>query len=319
MDSKEKGHFNKGVFTLSLDTEIAWGMIDKPRSLIDNKEYFYNTRKAIDGIIELLDKYQISATWGMVGSLLLDEPKFEAEFIESITKNLESDIKKQYIDLLKDKDIWGGKDILKKIKSSLVPQEIGSHSYNHIIFDDDYVTKETAFKEYIDGKDILRKHGEDPISFIFPRNGIKHLSELKDAGFETYRGIEPSWYINMPGKMKKACHIIDQTLSITPPVVTPINNSGLINIPASMFYLPMNGFRKYIPLNSRTRKAKKGIKRAINEKKIFHLWFHPFNIATNREELLRGLETIFKKVNKERENGNIQVMTMSEVMTNINN
>lgn len=298
---------------LTLDTELAWGMVDKPVSLINSKEYFCNTRSAIDGMLELLEKYQISATWAIVGSLLLDKPNFEDEFIEDIVADSTKEVKNEYINLLKQEDIWCGQDILQKIKSSSVPQEIGLHSFSHVIFRDERVTKDIAVKEFRQGKDILRQYGEKPISFVFPRNEINYLKELKEEGFCAYRGVEPSWYINASRIMKKICHMLDQTFAITPPVVDPIYKNGLVNIPASMLYLPMHGFRKYIPLKSRTTKALKGIQRAINEKKIFHLWFHPFNIATNQEKLLKGLEEIFKEVSNERDKGNLEVMTMGEV------
>ena len=178
--------------------------------------------------------------------------------------------------MLHKEEIWCGKDIIKKVKSCSVPQEIGSHSFSHLIFSDSHVSKDEAYKDFSEGMTILKEEGLQPISFVFPRNSIKYLKELRNAGFRAYRGVEPCWYVNVPGKLKKVCHILDQTLAIRPPVVNPIFNDGLVNIPASMLYLSMDGFRKYIPLNSRIIKAKKGIKRAIKEKKIFHLWFHPF-------------------------------------------
>ena len=89
-------------------------------------------------------------------------------------------------------------------------------------------------------------------------------------------------------------------------------------MPASMFYLPMNGFRSLIPLSFRIHKAKKGIKKAIREKKVFHLWFHPFNIATNQEKLLYGLEEIFKEVYLRRENKELKTKSMAEVVDLLN-
>lgn len=317
LKKKEIKHFDKGIFTLSLDTELAWGTVDKPVSLINNKEYYYETREAIDGIIELLEKYEISATWAIVGSMLLDRPRFEEQFIKHITDDLGDRIKVQYIDLLKDERIWCGKDILEKIKSCSVPQEIGSHSYSHIIFGDDTISREKAIKEFANGMDILKKYGEQPKSFIFPRNSVNYLTELQNACVKTYRGVEPSWYMKIPGKLKKICHMLDQALAISPPVVTPTFCGGLVNIPASMLYLSMSGFRKYIPLKSRVKKAKKGIQKAIDEKKIFHLWFHPFNIATDKEKLLKGLDDIFKMVKRERDAGNLEVMTMSGIAAKV--
>ena len=98
-------------------------MADKPNSLINNKKYFCNTRKSIEKIIKLLEKYKISATWAIVGALLLDKLSFEHRFIESVTTNLDAATKKQYIDLLNKEEIWWGVDILDKIKSCAIPQK----------------------------------------------------------------------------------------------------------------------------------------------------------------------------------------------------
>ena len=105
--------FSKGIFVLSLDTELAWRMNDKPLSVINNAKYFYDTRKAIDGIIKLVEKYEISATWAVVGSLLLDRPNFNDELSDAL-RNLRSDVRNRYLKLLEQESIWSGKDILKK-------------------------------------------------------------------------------------------------------------------------------------------------------------------------------------------------------------
>ena len=47
-----------------------------------------------------------------------------------------------------------------------------------------------------------------------------------------------------------------------------------------MLYLSCAGIRKFIPISSHYPKAK-GINRAIKRGEVFHLWFHPFNLASN--------------------------------------
>lgn len=205
--------FSKGIFVLSLDTELAWRMNDKPLSVINNAKYFYDTRKAIDGIIKLVEKYEISATWAVVGSLLLDRPNFNDELSDAL-RNLRSDVRNRYLKLLEQESIWSGKDILKKIQSASIPQEIGSHSFSHLIIGDKKVSREQASNEFINSIRILKQHGVVPESFIFPRNSINYLDELAEAGFKSYRGVEPSWYANLPSKIRKVCHIIDQLLAL---------------------------------------------------------------------------------------------------------
>ncbi|MTI66926.1 MAG: hypothetical protein FH753_10045 [Firmicutes bacterium] len=290
----------KGVFTLSLDTELSWGTVDKSNKRIKNKFYYENTREVIYSLLNLMEKYNISATWAIVGHLFLERE----ELINSLNEN---DIR------FKNISLWYGRNIIKKIKSSKVYQEIGCHSFSHMLFTDKDIKKDILTKEIKRCIDEANKMGIKLESFIFPRNKVGYINELIKGGFETFRGIEPNWYSSYNPLLKKGLHIIDQVLAISPPVNTPKQQGGILNIPASMLYLPMNGFRRYVPLKSRILKSKKGIKRAISEKKVFHLWFHPYNIATNKEKLLYGLEVIFKEVDKERKKGNIEVKTMGEV------
>jgi len=79
-----------------------------------------------------------------------------------------------------------------------------------------------------------------------------------------------------------------------------------------MLYLSRDSFRKFIPIKSREIKAKKGIDNAIKQKKIFHLWFHPFNLATDEVKLFKGLENILKYVDKKRSENLLEVKTMSQ-------
>ncbi|HHX96667.1 MAG TPA: hypothetical protein GX687_04295 [Clostridia bacterium] len=60
---------DKGVFVLSLDTELAWGMRDKPKAVVRNKRYYEKTHKVINEILNLMINYNISATWAIVGKL----------------------------------------------------------------------------------------------------------------------------------------------------------------------------------------------------------------------------------------------------------
>ena len=45
---------------------------------------------------------------------------------------------------------------------------------------------------------------------------------------------------------------------------------------------------------------------------IFHLWFHPFNLATDEVKLFKGLENILKYVDKKRSENLLEVKTMSQ-------
>lgn len=302
----------KGIFVLSLDVELCWGTIDKPDRLKNRIEYFRQSRDCIEKILKLLEKYNISATWAVVGHLFLKE-------CNSVDGQKHPDIPRSTYpwysrDWFEEAPLWYGQDIIKKIVDCRVRQEIACHSFAHIPYGDNNTERATVRADLSNCVQEAEKAGLKLRSFVFPRNNVGYIDELRNFGFEAYRGAEPSWYAAFPDKLNKTCHILDELLTICPPVSLPEYKQGLYNIPGSMFYLPMNGFRSLIPAKSRVHKAKKGIRRAIRDKKIFHLWFHPFNIATNQEKLLYGLEEIFKEVCAQREKGELKIKSMDETV-----
>ena len=309
----------KGVFVLSLDTELCWGVVDKPEQLKNNLKYYEQARNCIEKILILLEKYNISATWAIVGHLFLQEcNSTEGQRHLDIPRSVYTWYAKDWFNEFpctndKEDPLWYGQDIIKKIINCKVYQEIGCHSFAHIPYGDKNTKSDTVKADLSNCVYEAEKLGLKLRSFVFPRNDVGFIDELKNFGFIAYRGTESSWYKSFPKKIRKVCHIIDQFLAITPPVSAPGCDKGLYNISASMFYLPMNGFRRLIPISFRIHKAKKGIKKAINDKKVFHLWFHPFNIATNQEKLLYGLEEIFKEVDLNRKNGELETKSMGEV------
>lgn len=314
----------KGTFVLSLDTELCWGVVDKPDQLIKNKKYYEQARDCIADILNLLEKYNITATWAIVGHLFLEEcvlvngqkhsdvprstyPWYDKDWLEESPCTCH-----------KEDPLWYGQDIIKQIINCRVHQEIACHSFLHIPYGDRNTKRATIHADLSNCVCLARKFDLRLKSFVFPRNVAGYIDELSSFGFEAYRGAEPSWYRGFPNKLRSICHIIDQLLAITPPVSVPVYDQGLYNIPASMFYRPMDGYRSFLPIILKIRKARKGIRKAIRDKKVFHLWFHPFNIATNRSKLLYGLEEIFKEVYSGRENGKLEVKSMDQIVDLIN-
>src|SRR5258705_450939 len=78
-----------------------------------------------------------------------------------------------------------------------------------------------------------------------------------------------------------------------PPVVVPEETlPGLWNVPGSMIYFPMHGLRRHIPPSLRVRRALKGLDAAAGKRRIFHLWFHPTNLAFETDVMFAGLRRI---------------------------
>ena len=63
-----------------------------------------------------------------------------------------------------------------------------------------------------------------------------------------------------------------------------------------MIYFPMHGLRRHIPVSRRVRRARRGLDAAVRTGRVFHLWFHPTNLADEPEAMFRGLRDIFSAV-----------------------
>ena len=53
-----------------------------------------------------------------------------------------------------------------------------------------------------------------------------------------------------------------------------------------------------VPVALSVHRARRGLERAMREGATFHLWFHPFNLASDVNGLLGGLESIFQEVHR---------------------
>ncbi|MDP2942084.1 MAG: hypothetical protein Q8O36_01005, partial [Candidatus Omnitrophota bacterium] len=61
----------QGIFVISIDTELAWGTFDHGGHIKYNEAY-KRYRSIVSKILELFSKYEIRATWAIVGHLFLD-------------------------------------------------------------------------------------------------------------------------------------------------------------------------------------------------------------------------------------------------------
>lgn len=308
-----------GKFVISLDTELAWGTFDLPIRKRYEK-HFSETRYVINEMLNMFSEHNISATWAIVGHLFLDEctDVNGVKHPEIVRPNFnwyqEDWFSLDPCSTIDEAPFWYGKDIVESIKNCRVHQEIGSHSFSHVIFGDRGCTYDVATTEIAAAKRLATEFGIELKSFVYPRNSEGYHRVLYEHGFICYRGKTNFWYDKLPNKLSRLAHFADQFFAIPPPSITPcFHHEGLVNIPDSMFYMPTDGIRKVIPINSRVSKAIRGLDRAVRNKEIFHLWFHPFNVGSNSRKLLDGLERIITYAVSLREKGKLTVCTMEEI------
>jgi len=313
-----------GIFTLSFDVELIWGTYYGLGKGTDwAEERFAEVRPIITKILEMLKEAGIPATWAFVGHLFLDH----CERVDGVAHP--EVIRPEYgwfqgdwfdFDPCSDRDrkpAWYGKDLVEMVLAADDRHDVGGHSFSHIFFGDPDCSPEAAASDLARLVEAASELGLDLLSFVYPQKKVGHLEALEKAGFRIFRGEDARWYYSkdwVPAPVRRVCHLIDQFSGWTPPVVLPRREKGgLWELPGSLPILPAFGIRKYMPMRIRLRKAKRGIDRAVREKRIYHLWSHPWNFIDRTDELMGVVEALCEHVAKAVREGDLKVMTMREV------
>lgn len=323
-----QGSFDKGVFTISLDFELLWGSFDsgKHRKFIAHFERnggaFHTTRSIVDRLLALFRKYDVRVTWATVGHLFLDScemsdgvkhpdmPRANHSWFNEDWYKYDPSLN------LQAEPLWYGRDMVERILAAQPRHEIASHSFSHVIFSDRGCTRQVAEAEVRKCVDLASSFDLKLNSFVFPRNEMGHLDVLKENGFSVARGPAPFWFFKPRIRaLRRAGHMLDDLAAMTPSCGLPERSvSGLWIVPVSMFLQSMDGARRLIPVRSRIKKGLKGIERAVAERSLFHLSFHPTeNLCFHTDQMFQALEEIVAHAAMRRDRGELEVMTMSDI------
>ena len=307
-----------GVFTISLDTELAWGSFDKG-TIGKYEEAYRNTPEVIDRLCKLFDKYEIPATWAIVSHLLED---CDGDHSDRTSPDFEW--VDDWFDELPcatglDEDLWYAPWLIDRLQACETEQEIGLHGSTHMQLGADGCSRQHAEEEIGAAVETLRAHGVQPKSFVFPRNDIGHVDVLREHGIEAYRGVDARWYEQaaVPDAAKPPLRFADESVRWTPPVVEPVERDGIIEIPGSQLFHPSHGGWQYTPGKSSVARAKKGLRRAAETGGMFHLWFHPFNLAHNLEKDISRFGSILATAEELCLNGDLQVLSARKIANSI--
>ena len=309
----------KATFVLSLDTELIWGSFHQ-MSPAQYESGYPDVRSTIGAILELLERYEISATWAVVGHLFLehcernDSSVAHPEVIHPRQSYWSEDwySRDPCSDLGRD-HLWYGADILDMIQGARVNQEIGSHSFAHPRYGDREFTREAAASDLDACLAAASARGIELRSFVYPGNSEGYHELLRERGFIAYRGTGPeeSRIRRLPPPFQRPTRLATQVLATTPLVGGPVERlPGLWDIPATMLLLTRTGLRKLSTHAARVRRIRAGIAAARRRGSVFHLWTHPWNLADDPGFHLGVLQEVLEDVARDRDVGRLRVETM---------
>jgi peptidoglycan/xylan/chitin deacetylase (PgdA/CDA1 family) len=308
------------TFVISLDQELIWGSFDHttPGAFLAAHP---DPRGTVRALVEMFEELEIPATWAIVGHLFLSscargpDGRAHPEIVRPNHAFYPGDWlgADPCTDRARD-PLWYGDDILDLVQGARAGHEIACHSFSHVVYGDPGCAEEAAAADLLACVEAAKKRGVLLRSFVFPRNREGHHHLLRQHGFIAFRGEEPAWWRGLPGAAKRAGHLIDQAAMRPPPVVEPVERlPGLWNLPGSMLLLHRHGVRRYIPLAMRRRRISLGLTRAIEQRRLFHLWFHPHNLSYDRAGLFAVLRQGLRQAARLRDRGLLDIRTMDSL------
>lgn len=325
--------YDKGVFLFDVEVELAWGHTGGEMSEVKlrMREASMNVRNRLNDVLLLLDKYQIPATFGILGHAALDHCEGSGLPHADMPRPSYSWLTGDWYShdpckTLAEEPAFYGRDIVDRIVNwvsrSELPNDVACHSFSHQLFGDPGCTEDVADAEVKKCLKIMKEnYGIRPRVFIFPRDFPGHLKVLKRNGFIGFRGPIPHFItysespIGVANTMMKYASLASYWgsfyLSMPPPVVQHSIQEGLLNVPASMCY----NKKPFVPLRLVRSKATKGIDRAVKEKRIFHLYTHLINFgeAPDIKGFLGSFEDILAHVDSFRKQNRLVVTTIRQL------
>jgi len=297
-----------GHVVISIDAQLGWGFHDReepPTDRIDAARPGWRT------LLDLLEEFDVPATWGVVGHLLLEDCD-GAHVSHPLAPNWFRCERDRWVDR---PELRYGHDLVEATVSSSPDHEIGFQTFSHVELGDEAVSDDLARAECAAFFDAMPEDLSSVRSVVFPGNEVGHRDVLAEWGLDCYRGTTDD--------VGRGSSILPRPLAAAtgspPPVVEPeVDEFGLVNVPASMQLAgeDRTGGRLFERAvgDPVVRAARRGIDAAADGDGVFHAWLRPHDLREDRDvERVRG---VLAHVAERRGDG-LDVATMGEVAATV--
>lgn len=299
-----------GIFTISLDFELHWGVFDK-KDRLDRTICYQHTLSLIPELLRLFERYAVNATWATVGGVFAND--------RNEWERLKPSILPQYTLEKYSAYKWVEKHDLPEhlYFAHFAPQvvdhilkypgqELGTHTFGHYYC----LEKQSGFEAFDAdlkaAKKAALKYNNQPVSLVFPRNQFnKECLKICFAnGIKVIRSNPNSWFWTpVPDSRSQMLRKIYRTGDAYIPLAKrtsyplkaiEIKQNEPIQLPASRLLRPWHATYQLANKLSLQRVLKE-IKTAAIRKECYHLWWHPENFGDHPEENLRNLNLILQE------------------------
>ena len=301
---------------ISLDLELSWGLFDLAFDENLKKMARWTHDIGVPNLLQLLTRNGLSATWAVVGAMMrpslpdvsgipeVSYPHFPKPWFSCVPREGKESTHPE----------WFGANLVEMIRNATPKQEIGFHSFSHAPFGSG-MTRERAVAEFRYCAQAAKDLGFATTSFVFPRNVVAYLLELRDAGFICFRDVDELALGSPHSKLGSLYMACADFLGLAPQMVEPALREGLVSIPGSLLIRYAAGWRKYIPDASRLRRLRKGLERVRRNGGVFHVWFHPENLYAEWPRLENVVACFLQELGALVRNGDLRCLTMDQLAT----
>ena len=311
-----------GVFVISLDFELYWGVRDS-RTIEQYGNHIRGVWKVIPRLLDLFDRYNVSATFATVGFLFSENGEDINEFLPDKKPDYADKRISPYLSNnefeQKHKELHFALPLIQKIKQH-PNHEIASHTFSHYYCMEEGQTVSDFRDDMTSAKTIAQKEQVRLQSLVFPRNQWRsgYLEIAKQMGIIAYRGNETAWF--QKPKKEEDISLVERFFRISDAYVNISGHNCFhleksdekfpLNIRGSRFLRPHHPRLSFLdPL--RKKRIIKSLRHAAKNKTIYHLWWHPHNFGVRQEKNFAFLESILKEFQKLNCQYNFESKTMT--------
>lgn len=314
-----------GVFVISLDFELAWGV--RAKSLTGRqKEMLLGERAAIDEILKLFAQYGIHATWAIVGFLFFENRE---ELLKALPQERPQYLQ-QHLAPCNGLDVIGESEAddpfhyagsLVRSIQAFPYQEVATHTLSHSFFHQNKIGADVFRSDLLRALKIAADRGHDIKTLIFPRQQIseEYLKVCRESGLRAYRGKMTGWaYSDKVMRWEIVWRILrraDAYINLTGKNCSALECAGipgLVNVPANRLLYPYSrclGFLEPFKI----RRVISEMSHAAAHGASYHLWWHPQNFGFFQKENMRSLAVILDHYLTMKKRYGMRSMNMIEI------
>ncbi|QJD31134.1 polysaccharide deacetylase family protein [Methylococcus geothermalis] len=315
-----------GVFTVSLDFELYWGVRDK-HGIDQYRDNLAGVGTAIREMLKVFETHGIHATWATVGFLFF-------ESLGRLKQNLPASLPRysrnqlcpyRYIERADTLDplYHFAPELIGHIAAHR-GQEIATHTFSHYYCLEDGQSASDFKADITSAMAAAQSRGMSIESLVFPRNqwNPDYLSILNEMGIRCYRGNASGWIHRATddsgqNRLRRAIRLLDAYFNISGHhtyTLAPSASARPHNFPASRFLRPYSRNLSFLD-GLRLNRITKAMDDAAIRHRIFHLWWHPHNFGKNTAQNTAFLERIAAHYCRLRENHGMRSLNMGELCT----